>query len=573
MRRPVLFALSLVGLFISLYLLWVYTSPSHPLVCLGTGCDTVRASPYAHVMGYPMPIFGALMYATVALLIFAEPLVASWTLRGLHYLVLAILSVAFLFSVYLTGLEAFVIHAWCEWCVTSAIVVTLMLALAVWEEARPAPPIAPETGVARRFSAVRTQFAVFLVALAGGVPAFAYLSHKGELPPTAPTPAEVLSTRLVRSDSHATGNLLSPVAVVEFGDFECPICGTEQPIVDAIRRVYGNQVKFVFREFPLPRLHPQAEKAAEAAECASEQGKFWEMADTLYANQADLGVTAMEHYAAGLGLDQGRFNQCLSSGSMAARIQEDVDDGRALHVRGTPTFFIGGEAYLRALPYPDFAGLIEAQLTLHGIQPGTAGTGAQPQTPGNSSAVTPSQSPQGPPPSSGQPPTSNPAAAKPEAGAPASGTESAAASGPLDGASSSFGSSANPFSQLSPEGTVCSEEDAQKKQPTLIHTSDAHQLFESKALFVDVRPANEFAAGHIPGALNIPMDDFNQHWSRLPKDKTIVLYEGGQGSGDICAAGRATGRILLEQGFSFGQVKVYQDGLAAWQKAGFPLGP
>jgi protein-disulfide isomerase/uncharacterized membrane protein/rhodanese-related sulfurtransferase len=576
MRRPFLFALSLVGLFISSYLLWVYTSPSHPLVCLGTGCDTVRASPYAHVMGYPMPMFGVLMYSAVALLLFAEPLMASWTARGIRFLVLAILGVAFLFSVYLTGLEAFVIHAWCEWCVTSAIVVTLMLALAIWEVVRPLPPSTAETGIGRRFSTARRQFALFVVGLVAGIPAFVHLSHSGELPGPPLAPAGVLSVRLTRPDSHATGNLQSPVMVVEFGDFECPICGTEQPIVDAIRRVYGGQVKFVFREFPLT-IHPLAEKAAEAAECANAQGqegKFWEMADTLYANQADLSETALEHYAAGLGLDQSRFHQCLSSGSMAARVQEDVDDGHALQVRGTPTFYIGEQAFLRPLSYPDFAALIDSQLALHPTQVGQAGgaagvSGQIPSASANSSAGAPNQTAQ---PTTGKPagsPSTTPPTGKPKSGAAASGTDASASGGAAGGGSSPFGIGTDPFSQMGASGTVCSEEEAKKKQPTLIHTSEAHGLFEAKALFLDVRPANEFASGHISGAINIPADDLNQRWSGLPMDKTIVLYESGQGSADICAVGRAGGRILLEHGFSFDRVKVYQDGLADWQRAGF----
>ena len=88
---------------------------------------------------------------------------------------------------------------------------------------------------------------------------------------------------------------------------------------------------------------------------------------------------------------------------------------------------------------------------------------------------------------------------------------------------------------------------------------------------MDVRPAKEYAAGHIPGAINIPVDDMPKRWSTLPKDRVIVFYESGRSSGDICASGRAAGRILLEHGYAFDQVKVYQDGLAGWQKSG--LGP
>jgi rhodanese-related sulfurtransferase len=85
---------------------------------------------------------------------------------------------------------------------------------------------------------------------------------------------------------------------------------------------------------------------------------------------------------------------------------------------------------------------------------------------------------------------------------------------------------------------------------------------------VDVRPAGDYAAGRIPGAINLPADEIDRRWSTLPQDRTIVLYESGRSSGDICAAGRAVGRALLERGFPFGQVKVYQDGLAGWEGAG-----
>jgi rhodanese-related sulfurtransferase len=92
-----------------------------------------------------------------------------------------------------------------------------------------------------------------------------------------------------------------------------------------------------------------------------------------------------------------------------------------------------------------------------------------------------------------------------------------------------------------------------------------------KALFVDVRPAKEFATGRIPGAMNVPADNFEQRWNRLPKVRSVVLYESGRATGDVCASSRAAGRVLLGNGFDREQVKVYQDGLAGWQKAGFTV--
>ena len=124
---------------------------------------------------------------------------------------------------------------------------------------------------------------------------------------------------------------------------------------------------------------------------------------------------------------------------------------------------------------------------------------------------------------------------------------------------------------LQTTGGACSEADAAKKQPALIGTQELRQLLtnNAKPLFVDVRPASDYAAGRIPGAINLPADEIDRRWNTLPKDRTIVLYESGRSSGDICAASRSVGRTLLEHGFPYSQVKVYQDGLVGWERAEF----
>ena len=123
MLKLAIFSLSLLGLFDSLYLLWVYTSPSRPLVCLGTGCDAVRASVYAHAWGLPVPLYGVAMYAALAVLMFIEP----WLGRLGRSLIATLAGFGFMASLYLTGLEALVIHAWCAWCVVSAFTITAIL--------------------------------------------------------------------------------------------------------------------------------------------------------------------------------------------------------------------------------------------------------------------------------------------------------------------------------------------------------------------------------------------------------------------------------------------------------------
>ena len=125
------------------------------------------------------------------------------------------------------------------------------------------------------------------------------------------------------------------------------------------------------------------------------------------------------------------------------------------------------------------------------------------------------------------------------------------------------------LSSFQSKGVTCSEADAAKKQPTLINTRQLRELItgKNKPLFVDVRPAKEYAAGRIPGAINIPVDDVPQRWNSLPKDRVVVFYESGKSSGDLCASGRAAGRILLEHGYAFDYVKVYQEGLAGWENS------
>jgi protein-disulfide isomerase/rhodanese-related sulfurtransferase/uncharacterized membrane protein len=545
MRKYLLLAFSLLGLFDSLYLLWVYTSPSRPIVCLGTGCDAVRASSYARPFGVPMPIFGVAAYLVLGLLILAENLSSQRLGRTLQYAVICISGGGFLFSLYLTALEKFVIHAWCAWCVTSAIVVTCIFVLSLFDLPRPLAPPDPAEAKAR----VRTHLVLCALAVVLGTPAFILLAKHGELPDAPENSPQALAKHLVRPDSHMNGNPNAAVTVVEFGDFECPACGISEEAARQIRAQYGDRIRFVFRQFPLTKIHPMAEKAAEASECIAEQGKFWEGVEKLYSRQTDLGVDALKRYAGELGLDQNRFNQCLDSGQMASRVKHDLADGHALKVEGTPTYFIGRETHFGPLDFDTFAHLVNQELATLG--PAGAGASTSSQTATTQPSAATSKSPSSPP----------------QGGM---GTEPSAGSGDLFGSSPAAGFLGGAQSSLG----GCSEAEATKKQPTLIGTTEARQLLEAapKPLVVDVRPPKEYAAGRIPGAINMPADNFVQDMSKLPKDKTIVLYEGGQSSGgDICAASRAAGRALLEHGFVFEKVKVYQEGLAGWRKAGQPV--
>ena len=281
MRKTVLLALPLLGFFDSLYLLWVYTSPSRPIVCLGSGCDVVRASSYAHLFGLPLPAFGVASYALLGHLIFAEVLVSPRLGRAIQYAVAGISCAGFLFSIYLTSLAEFVIHALCVWCVVSALVVTGIFVLSLLELRRPLALTDPLAVIAR----IRTNFVLCVVALLIGVPAFILLSRHGVLPPVPQASSQALAEHLVRPDSHISGNLRALLTLVEFGDFECPACSLSEEAARQIRAQYADRIRFVFRQFPLSKIHPQAEKAAEASECAAEQGKFWEASKSFMPNK------------------------------------------------------------------------------------------------------------------------------------------------------------------------------------------------------------------------------------------------------------------------------------------------
>jgi protein-disulfide isomerase/rhodanese-related sulfurtransferase len=559
MRRATLFALSLLGLFDSLYLLWVYTSPSRPLVCLGTGCDVVRATAYAHLAGHPLPVYGVAMYAALAVLILAESVTLSPQLARLERLVVVLLAGGgFLFSVYLTGLEAFVIHAWCVWCVASAIIVSLMLLLALIDFVRPQPQADTRSALA----GARWQFALLVLGVALGVPAFLHLAGTPEIPPAPPVSQEALEERLVRPDSHSTGNLQSAVTVVEFGDFECPLCGLAQKTVQQVLDQYGNRVRFVFRQFPVTEIHPYAEGAAEASECAAEQDKFWPAEAKLYQEQRNLTKPELERYAAELGLDKARFDRCLSDPATAARVKRDRDDGEAVGVRATPTFFVGHQVIVGPPSFDQLAQLLDRQLaqqTATPIPPGPPGQPGQNGQPGSGTEAATGTSP------AALPPAKNGAGSQP-AGSPTGGTA------PVGG----FGDPSSPFTQLGSSALACNPDEEKQQQPTIIHTADAQQLFNmtSKPLFVDVSEPANFAKEHVPGALNVPVEEIEKRWNSLPQDKTIVLYESGRSGGsadDVCAFSRAAGRVLLSHGFSHDRVKVYQEGVAGWQKAGLPV--
>jgi protein-disulfide isomerase len=153
-----------------------------------------------------------------------------------------------------------------------------------------------------------------------------------------------LSVPVGKSD-HMAGGESASVTLVEYGDYQCPFCGQAYPIIKAIQRKLGPRLRFVFRNFPLSNAHPFAELAAEAAEAAGAQGKFWEMHDLLYENQANLGQELAVESAGKLSLDVDRFIEDLKNRRFRERVRHDFTGGVRSGVNGTPCFFINGDRF------------------------------------------------------------------------------------------------------------------------------------------------------------------------------------------------------------------------------------
>jgi protein-disulfide isomerase len=141
---------------------------------------------------------------------------------------------------------------------------------------------------------------------------------------------------------HAQGPADAPVTLVEYGDYECPHCGRAYPIVKEVQRRLGSNLRIVFRDFPLAESHPHAEHAAEAAQAAAAQGRFWEMHDTLFEHQSALDDSHLVAYASRLELDPTKFESELRAHAHRARVREEFNGGVRSGVNGTPTFFING---------------------------------------------------------------------------------------------------------------------------------------------------------------------------------------------------------------------------------------
>jgi len=167
----------------------------------------------------------------------------------------------------------------------------------------------------------------------------------------------------ITDDEYVKGSKDAKVVLIEYSDFECPYCAKHTETMNQVISEFGDQIAVVFRHFPLS-FHANAQKAAEAAECAGLQGKFWEMHDELFElNEAqDMGVDQFKAAAKDLGLNTGDFDSCLDSGQMASKIAKDMAGAQRAGVSGTPGTFVNGDLISGALPFEQFKGVIDQLL-------------------------------------------------------------------------------------------------------------------------------------------------------------------------------------------------------------------
>lgn len=151
----------------------------------------------------------------------------------------------------------------------------------------------------------------------------------------APAPANIQLAAITDKD-HIRGNKNAKISIVEYSDFQCPFCSKHHPTLQGLIEEYGDRVNWVYRHFPIESIHPNARPAANASECASEQGKFWEFADQLFAGQTRLGSDFYKEVARNLGLDIGKFESCLSSNKYDSKVNADLLDASRAQGRGTP---------------------------------------------------------------------------------------------------------------------------------------------------------------------------------------------------------------------------------------------
>ena len=341
---------ALLGAFASAYLLVDYVFGSG--ICLtGSGCDVVRASAFAYPLGIPMPLFGLVFYLGAVGLLLRSPAPIAGVRASIAAFAWAAVGLGVMST--LTLIEVFAIGALCSWCLmsTAASIVLAAGALAAWRRGdAPAPDQHVRSSRTRRRTAAESERSrhdlLRFTTVTGTFLGVALVSLLALPAMTSGTP--VGRADVGGADRPRLGD--GPVELVVYSDFQCPACAVAAPVLSALAE--EGSVTLVYRYFPLVNIHSNAEAAAQAAQAAAQQGRFWEFHDALFARQsawAELGgadaAIAFEAIAAEIGLDVARWRADAASSTVADAVGSDQRSAEELRLSGTPTIFVDGVRY------------------------------------------------------------------------------------------------------------------------------------------------------------------------------------------------------------------------------------
>ena len=336
------------GAGVSAYLLIEYSTGRSGVCLTGSGCDLVRDSDYAYPLGIPLPLFGLIFYLAASWLA-ARTVTDPRAGRAL----LAVAGLGGLASVGLTGIEAFVIGAFCTWCLAQAFAswILLLAAVGLWAQPTTDDPEARSSRArqqrARALQAERSRTRQAFMS-SGSLTAvlFSTLLVVGAVNGAPSTGSPAPNTALAPADAPRVGT--GAATVVEFADFQCPGCAQFAPVI--YQMATANEITLVARYFPLNQIHANADASARAAAAANLQGQYWPMAEQLYATQPSWESLAspdsyFEGLATDLGLDVARWVSDYASSAVANAVARDLDAARQLNLPGTPSLFINGTVY------------------------------------------------------------------------------------------------------------------------------------------------------------------------------------------------------------------------------------
>jgi len=334
MVRKLTLLLSLGGTLVTGYLTLAHLRGAH-VSCMGHECDAVQQSLYAQVGSISTAAFGLVFYVCITVLVLME-----WLGRRREpvlKLAVTLSLIAAAVSIALTGISAFVIRAYCTWCLVSAGICVLLVPLTFLIRKR--NDVERDPALAHYL--MDRKYALVVV----GVALFTAVRGSSMVRPPLPTAAPMVNLPdLFGEENHILGNVNAPHTLVVFSDFECPRCKEHYLELYNFLQADENakRIRWVYRHQPLVN-HTKALEAALAAEAAAEQGKFFEMGELLYENQAKFDRRQLEGYARRLGLDVGQFRSDIASPKVLARVEKDKQAANGLQINSVPTFYVDGK--------------------------------------------------------------------------------------------------------------------------------------------------------------------------------------------------------------------------------------